>query len=389
MSIIAFIPARCGSKAIKLKNIKPFCGQPLIYWNIIALEASKSIDQIIVATDCGEIEDCVNRGPFSKVKVYRRDPDNAQDHSSTESVMLEYLDKHNLNNDDLFILVQATSPFTQTDDFDQAIKQYKEDSIDSLLTCTVTKHFFWSEDGQSTNYDYQSRPRRQDFQGNLTENGAFYISTVGNIIQYKNRLGGKIGIYKMPAYTLTEIDEEEDWIIAEQLMHRFILSEQKGLIPTDVKLFAMDVDGVLTDAGMYYSETGDELKKFNTRDGKGIELIRNLGIKTAIITSEDTEIVNRRAKKLKVDYVFQGKQHGGKLKALEEICSQEGIQLSQTAYIGDDINCYEALMNVGYPACPADALPKIKSIPGIKQLGQKGGEGVVRAFIEHLFEHQL
>ena len=80
-----------------------------------------------------------------------------------------------------------------------------------------------------------------------------------------------------------------------------------------IKLFVTDVDGVLTDAGMYYSENGDELKKFNTHDGMAFQLMRNEGLKTAIITSENTKIVENRAQKLKVDYLYQGKKHGGKL----------------------------------------------------------------------------
>lgn len=385
MKKIAFIPARCGSRAIKLKNIKLFCGKPLIHWNVTALENCEAIDQVIVATDCDAIEESVLTGPFSKVQVYRRDSNNAQDHSSTESVMLEYLGKNPLDPSDLFILVQATNPFTQSEDFTKAIAQYHTDELDSLLTCGITKQFFWSSTGKPLNYDYNDRPRRQDFAGNLVENGAFYINTVDNILTFKNRLSGKIGIYQMPSYTLTEIDEEEDWIIAEKLMERFVLKRPANN-PKDIRLFAMDVDGVLTDAGMYYTESGDELKKFNTRDGKGIELVRKANIKTAIITSENTKMVARRAKKLKVDYVFQGKQHGGKLAALQEICQAEGIELAQVAYIGDDVNCYEALSQVGYPACPADAVPKVKSIPSIRHLSKRGGEGVVREFIQQLFE---
>ncbi|GAL78674.1 N-acetylneuraminate cytidylyltransferase [Algibacter lectus] len=112
----------------------------------------------------------------------------------------------------------------------------------------------------------------------------------------------------MPEYTMIEIDELDDWVYAEYLMKKHVLSHNKK----EIKLFLTDVDGVLTDAGMYYSENGgDELKKFNTHDGKGFELLRNENIKTGIITSENTKIVERRANKLKVDYLFQGKEHGG------------------------------------------------------------------------------
>ena len=156
-----------------------------------------------------------------------------------------------------------------------------------------------------------------------------------------------------------------------------------------IKLFISDVDGVMTDAGMYYTESGDEFKKFNTHDGMGFTMLRNAGIKTAIVTSETTKMVENRGKKLKIDYVYQGRIHGSKLEAALEICNLEGISISEAAYIGDDINCFELLSAVVVAACPANALPKIKAIPGIIQLEKKGGDGAVREFIEILFERGL
>lgn len=151
-----------------------------------------------------------------------------------------------------------------------------------------------------------------------------------------------------------------------------------------IKLFLSDVDGVLTDGGMYYSENGDELKKFNTRDGMAFELLQKAGIKTGIITSENTKIVERRAFKLKVDYLYQGKREGGKLAAAKEICIKENITLANVAYIGDDINCIDLLESVGIAACPIDAMEAVKKIKNIQVLKMKGGEGVVREFVERI-----
>lgn len=157
-----------------------------------------------------------------------------------------------------------------------------------------------------------------------------------------------------------------------------------------IKLFLTDVDGVLTDGGMYYSENGDELKKFNTRDGMGFELLRKAGIKTGIITSENTKIVEWRAAKLKMDYLYQGKREGGKLAAAKEICAKENISLKEVAYIGDDINCMDLLEAAGIAACPADAMQAVKDIKKIRILKMKGGEGVVREFVEMLLsENEL
>lgn len=223
MKTIAFIPVRGGSKSIPLKNIKPFCGKPLVCWNIEALEACPLVDEIIVATDSDEIEQVVASRNYSKTNIYRRSAENACDTASTESVMLEYIHYAGPAEATIFMLVQATSPLTQMQHFTEALRQYASGKYDSMLTCVRNKRFFWNADGTSMNYDYMCRPRRQEFDGMLMENGAFYINTVTNILQSGNRLSGKIGIYEMPEYTSFEIDEPDDWEVMENLMRRHLL----------------------------------------------------------------------------------------------------------------------------------------------------------------------
>jgi len=300
-------------------------------------------------------------------------------------VMLEFLDGMNFSEEDLFILVQATTPFTSSDDFDNAINIIKSDSeIDSLLSCVESKRFFWTKDGIAINYNYLKRPLRQDFDGLLMENGAFYINTVENIYKYKNRLSGNIHPYVMPEYTAIEADEEDDWLIIEQLMYKYIINKQTRA--NSVKIFATDVDGVLTDAGMYYDNNGNELKRFNTHDGMAFNILKERGIITAMLTSENTNIVKLRANKLQVDYLFQGVKGSEKLEALNKICVEKNMSLSEVAYIGDDINDYNVLSSVGFPACPKNAIANIKSIKGITHLSKSGGDGAVREFVELLLK---
>ena len=375
MSVIAFIPARGGSKSIPEKNIKSFCGKPLIFWNLQELQNSE-VNEIIVATDSDKIKSVVNSFGFSKVKVYDRSSKNSQDISSTESVMLEYINSVNLADEDTFMLVQATSPFTQTSHFNEGLSLFKK--YDSILTCCESKRFSWRE-GKALNYDIYNRPRRQDHKETLIENGAFYISSVSDIKSTKNRISGNIGIYEMPEFTYTEIDEPEDWIVAEALMNRFVLNS-KTLDFSNIKLFLSDVDGVLTDAGMYYTEKGDEFKKFCTYDGMGFQLLQKTGVKVGILTTEDRDLNRRRAKKLGLDFDFHGAKD--KLQIVKDLCAKENITLDEVAYIGDDVNCFSLLSNVGIAACPDNAVPKIKAIPNIMQLKKNGGDGVVREFVE-------
>jgi len=152
-----------------------------------------------------------------------------------------------------------------------------------------------------------------------------------------------------------------------------------------IRLFATDVDGVLTDAGMYYAESGDEWKKFNTRDGMGIKLLQRAGIITAIVTQERTKLVARRAEKLAIPELHQGVMD--KLLLVREMAVRHGLTLSQVAYIGDDINDLETLNAVGFSATPADGMPQIAAaVDYICQ--KKGGEGAVREIIEMILEAQ-
>lgn len=225
--VIAFIPVRGGSKSIPSKNIRLICGKPLVYWNLEALQTTEAVEQIIVATDSNEIESVVAGFDFGKVVIYRRSAENASDTASTESVMLEYLHQAGLHHDDIFMLVQATSPLTRGEHFREALSLFSQQKYDSVLSCVRVKRFLWNADGTSKNYDYRNRPRRQNFEGELMENGAFYISTAGRIVDTQNRLSGRIGIYEMPEYTAVEIDEPHDWLIMEQLMraHRTPVAE--------------------------------------------------------------------------------------------------------------------------------------------------------------------
>lgn len=315
-----------------------------------------------------------------KIRIYRRLSKNATDTASTESLILEFLEKKELCNDDILLIVQATSPFTTSFHFSDALRKYEIDNYDSMLSVVRFKRFLWGDSGAPINYDYHNRPRRQKYKGCLLENGAFYINKVANIIKYKNRLCGNIGYYLMPEYTWLEIDEEDDWIFAEKIMKKYRLDGETKT--EEIKIVFSDVDGCLTDAGMYYSENGEELKKFSTYDGMAVELLKNKGIRTGIITGEKTELVKRRAEKIKCNYLYIGIQN--KLKIIKEICNNENVNMENVAYLGDDINDIQVLKAVGHPFCPINARNDIKRIPGIIILKSAGGDGAFREMAERI-----
>ena len=376
---VALIPARGGSKSIPLKNIKYIVGKPLIFWTIEAALACSMIDRVYLSTDSIDVRNVAEQITDKRFEVIKRNSETATDIASTESVMLEFSREYDFQN---VILIQATSPLLMSDDLSRAIEIYEQKKADSLLSLVDQKRFTWQEcaDGfvAPLNYDPIQRPRRQDFDGHLVENGAFYITSKEALEKTKCRISGNMAYYKMPDETYFELDEPSDWIIIEQLLiNRRKSTQSLEQHLKNIKLLITDVDGVMTDCGMYYSENGDELKKFNTRDGMAIQLLREHGIKTAIITKENTKIVSQRAKKLKIDEVFQG--INDKMAVLESLKNKYGFDYSEIAYIGDDVNDMLVLKKVGFSFCPNDAVDDVKKIcTAIAK--EKGGNGVVREF---------
>jgi 3-deoxy-D-manno-octulosonate 8-phosphate phosphatase (KDO 8-P phosphatase) len=149
------------------------------------------------------------------------------------------------------------------------------------------------------------------------------------------------------------------------------------------KLIITDIDGVWTDGGMYYDQTGNEWKRFNTSDSAGVIFARLVKVPVAIMTGEDTAIVDRRAKKLKIDHVFQGVKN--KLACTKELCSNLGITLDQVAFIGDDINDIHLLREAGISGVPANAPDYVKAYAGYVT-SKKGGEGAFREFVEYIIK---
>ncbi len=147
------------------------------------------------------------------------------------------------------------------------------------------------------------------------------------------------------------------------------------------KLILTDIDGVWTDGGMYYDQTGNEWKKFNTSDSAGVLFAKKLNIPVGIITGEDTEIVKKRAKKLKINFLFMGVSD--KVKIAHQIIEKLNISFEEVAYIGDDINDFFLLKKVGFSASPQNAPDYIKNIVDFVTK-KKGGEGAFREFVEHI-----
>lgn len=390
---VAFIPVRGGSKSIPLKNIRPMCGKPLVYWTVKAACECKQIDEVYVATDSEKIKSVVEGFELEKVKVIGRSAESASDTASTESAMLEFAKEREF---DTIVLIQATSPMLQSADLEKGFALFEEEETDSVLSVVRQKRFHWATDengfAEPTNYDVYHRPRRQEFEGYLVENGAFYITGRQALLTSKNRVSGRIKAVEMNEDTFFEIDELSDWVIIEALMKKNgIVSEEETeqerievlkRKAADIRVFLTDSDGCLTDGGMYYTENGDEIKKFNAKDGMGFRLLREKGIITGIVTGEDVDMVRRRGAKLKMHEIHCG--ISDKLEVVKEICRKYHCGLENVAFVGDDINDVEVLKAAGLGFSVANGEEAAKEAACFVTK-RNGGDAALREIIDTFF----
>ena len=378
---VAIIPLRAGSKSIPGKNKKRLAGRPLFCWTLGAAINSK-IDEIYIFTDDNDILTFVKNeySWTSKVHALKRDDQNATDTASTEAAMFEFSAKINYNFDRI-VLLQATSPLTKPEDINGALSLL-DNGYDSAVSVVEYKRFFWNADGSPINYDYLKRPRRQDFQGIFVENGAVYAATKDTFIKFQNRIGGKIGVVKMDESTLVEIDELNDFEILQGLIISDLKKYKKGRAKIQCAVF--DVDGVFTDGTVATGESSEIEKRFSLRDGLGISMLRENGIITVVMTSEDSPIVRNRMSKLKVDYLFLGVKD--KYSRLENFLTEKGIQRNEVAYVGDDINDLANIVSCGWGITPVNAVIQMKYLADFVT-EHRGGDMAVRDVVNSILNN--
>lgn len=381
MCKIGFIPLRKNSKGIKNKNKKKMVGRPLFTW-VLGEAIFSDLDKVYVYTDDDDIIAFVNREYTwtTKVIAMKRSDESASDTASTESAIFEFCEKIKYDFGQ-FCLLQATSPFTTRTDINNCLNKIVDDSYDSALTVVNTHRFTWNKNGTPNNYDPFNRPRRQDFNGLLIENGAVYVATKQLLQKTKNRLGDKIALVEMPEDSLFEIDSESDWIVIEQLL---INRQKSNKQSNEITHFVLDVDGVFTDGTVNYGKEGELSKQFDMRDGMGLEILREQNVEVIVMTSEQSDIVAQRMKKLKIENVYLGVKD--KYSLLNHIIIDKSLSMSNIAYIGDDVNDLANICSVGWSLTPNNATQVVKQHADII-LPKDSGNGAIRAACEFIMNY--
>ena len=381
MKAIGIIPLRKGSKGIPGKNKKKLLGRPLYQW-VLGEAIQSDLDDVYVFTDDDDLIEKINSiyTWTNKVKTYKRSEESATDTASTEFGMLELAQALEYQFD-VFCLLQATSPLTNSEDINKTLNRVKSGESDSALTAVSTKRFIWSEEGKSLNYDYLSRPRRQDFNGMLIENGAVYAISKSVYQETNNRLGGKIGVVEMEEDTLIEIDEPSDWITIEQILKTRIAKVKSQFLK--IKALVLDVDGVFTPGTVHVSGDGELAKTFSLRDGMGLEIARESGLEIIVMTSESSAIVDQRMKKLAIKHYYKWAKD--KYALVNHLCKELAISRQEIAYIGDDINDLANLLSVAWGMAPVDAVEEVKGNVDIV-LHAKGGDKAIREGVDFILK---
>jgi len=189
-------------------------------------------------------------------------------------------------------------------------------------------------------------------------------------------------------YDLEAISEEYEIDLSSLVFrHTFRSAELKAKL-SQINLLILDVDGVMTDGGLYFTDEGDHIKKFNAKDGMAIAQLTKRGFQVGIISSGFSgKAVERRASLLGIQHCSVNKE--SKLTRLQSICASLDITTNQVAMIGDDINDLEIFEACGFAACPSDAVPTVKNKVDLV-LSSKGGKGCIREFVdEYLLEERL
>ncbi|MBT4824934.1 acylneuraminate cytidylyltransferase [Candidatus Woesearchaeota archaeon] len=382
--ILAFIPARGGSKRIPKKNIKNIAGKPLIAYSIEAALKSKKIDKIIVSTDDEEIARIAKE---YGAEVIMRPLDIAGDNSPTEEAMIhtiKELEKKGYT-PDYIVLLQPTSPLRGNEIVDKAIEKALFSDADTVLSVCEMQHYYLSGVIEEGIYkqEYTVRPMSQDMPVKYRENGAIFVTKTEVLLKNNNRLGNKLVAVVMNPLNSIDIDNIEDFELSERMLP--CLKEKEDKIQFDkkelskIKMILFDVDGIFTDGSVYLDKEGHESLKFSRIDGKGIELLRNKGMIIGVVSSEDSDIVRKRMNKLEIKEIHLGIKD--KLAVYTNLKNKYDIKDEEVCYCGDDIQDFVVMEKVGYPCCPKNSHKLIIKVS--KYFSNKhGGEGFVREICE-------
>ncbi|KAL6118347.1 cmas [Pungitius sinensis] len=383
--VAALILARGGSKGIPLKNIKMLAGVPLIGWVLRAAVDSKKFTSVWVSTDHDEIEKVARAWG---AQVHRRSPEVSKDSSTSLETIQEFC---RLQPEvDVVCNIQATSPCLHPFHLTEALEMITEQGFDSVFSVVRRHHFRWQEVNKGSpkltrplNLDPLNRPRRQDWAGELCENGSFYIATKHGIMNEALMQGGRVAYYEMKAEYSVDIDVDIDWPVAEQRVLRYGYFGEAN--PEVVRLMFLKVSGCLTEGRIYLSKSGEQLVSVNTRDTAGLRMLQE-NTKVVLLNSAVDSVAPELAQKLAEMTgceVVQVEAEADPLEEMERMMEAKKLGWRDVAYMGCDTQDVGCLNLAALSAVPQDA-PSVAINAAKYVCHSPGGAGAVREFAERI-----
>lgn len=375
---VAIIPARGGSKGVPGKNVARVGGIPLVARAVRAALASAAIDLVVVSTDDDAIAAAARA---AGARVIDRPAEISGDQASSESALLHALDTLAAEGitPRVTAFLQATSPFIPADALREAVGIVRDDRADSAFSARESYEFVWRRDAAGAasafGHDAAHRPRRQDRDPHYVETGAFYVFTTDGFREARHRFFGRTEIVEVPEETAIEIDDPAQLRTAQTLAH---LLEPPA--PLAARVVVTDFDGVHTDDTAWVDAAGTEHVRVSRSDGMGVALLRRAGVPVLILSTEQNAVVRARADKLQVEVI-----HGvdDKAAVLQRWAAERGVDLAETAYLGNDVNDLPAMALVGWPVAVADARPEVLAAARFV-LTRTGGAGAVRELADRV-----
>ncbi len=375
---VAVIPARGGSKGVPGKNVARVGGIPLIARAVRAAQASGAIDLVVVSTDDAAIAATARS---AGARIVDRPAEISGDTAGSESALLHALDV--LAADGIVprvtAFLQATSPFIPSGALAEAVRVVRAGRADSAFSARESHEFVWRRDADgaaaAVGHDAAHRPRRQDREPHFVETGAFYVFTTAGFRRARHRFFGRTEIVEVPEATSIEIDDPGQLRTAQALAH--LVDPTEAVAATAL---VTDFDGVHTDDSAWVDAAGTEHVRVSRSDGMGVSMLRRAGVPMLVLSTEQNPVVRARAEKLRVE-VLQGIED--KASALRRWAQARGVALTETAYLGNDVNDLTAMALVGWPIAVADAHPSVIAAARIV-LDRRGGDGAVRELADRI-----
>lgn len=377
MKTLAIVPARGGSKGIPRKNLALLSGRPLLLHTLEAARRAPSVDRVVVSTEDGEIARTARE---AGAEVVERPAELAGDDASSESALLHVLDTLHEKDGyepDRVVFLQATSPRRRGDDVERALEHFERTGADSLFSASRVHGFVWRRRGgelEALTYDPADRRRRQEIGEDFLENGSIYVTKPWVLRELGNRLGGRVEVYEMDALDSFQVDEPGDLALLERLA-AMPAPRREAPDLRRVRLLVLDFDGVLTDNRVTVDQDGSEAVVCDRGDGMGVDLLVSRGeVEVLVLSSEPNPVVAARCRKLRIT-CHQG--YKKKLPKLQELVAERGLEASQVAYVGNDVNDLQVMGWCGVPIAVADAIPEVKRAAAFVTR-RPGGRGAVR-----------